>query len=243
MEQKSNEFVEYFKQFNTFSTADITDYYRKKQPDLKKSTINWRVYNLVNKQIITRVSKGLFSLNEVKSFVPKLDKSLINIARKIKKQFPFIDFCVWDTSVINTFAQHLSNRSFVVIEVEKDAAESVFYYLKDNIKNIYYNPSKNIIDNYMFQNSGKHYILKNLLTESPIIKTYNIETASIEKILVDTYCDTNLFEQYQGYEMNTIYKNCFNIYDINIKRLLRYASRRGKSAEIEEIIKPIICNI
>lgn len=242
MTQDTNRFIEYFRQYDTFSTADITAYYEKKEPYLKSSTINWRVHNLVNKQIITRISKGIFSLKEIKLYVPTLPSSLYNVASKISKQFPFINFCVWDTSVINTIAQHLSNRNFFIIEIEKDATESVFYYLKDIIRNVYYNPSKDIINNYMFQYRGKQYIVKNLLTESPVIKTGNIKTASIEKILVDIFCDTNLFKQYQGYEMGSIYENCFNIYDVNVKKLLRYASRRGKATEIEEFIEPIIRN-
>ena len=240
--QNSSDFIEYFKTFDTFTTADITSYFRKKEPDLKKTTINWRVYTLVNDQIISRLSKGIFKITCKKKYIPQLDKSSLQVAKKIEKQFPFIGFCVWDTSVINSFAQHLTNQTFYIVEVEKDAAESVFHFLQEKINNIYYNPTQDIIDNYLFLHPGKPYVVKHLLTESPTIEENGINVSSLEKILVDIYCDKTLFGQYQGNEMKTLYKNCFENYSVNKTKLLRYASRRGKSSEIELFVNQIICN-
>lgn len=240
--QNNSDFIEYFKSFDTFTTADITSYFRKKEPDLKKTTINWRVYTLVNDQIISRLSKGIFRITCKKIYIPQLDKSLLQVAKKIEKQFPFIGFCVWDTSVINFFAQHLTNQTCYIVEVEKDAAESVFHFLQEKINNIYYNPTQDIIDNYMFLHPGKPYVVKHLLTESPTIEENGIKVSSLEKILVDIYCDKTLFGQYQGNEMKTLYKNCFENYSVNKTKLLRYASRRGKASEIESFISQITCN-
>ena len=239
--QNNRDFIEYFKTFDTFTTADITSYFRKKEPELKQTTINWRVYALVNDQIISRVSKGIFRVASEKKYIPQLDNSLLKTAKKIRKQFPFIDFCVWDTSVINSFAQHLSNQTIYIIEVEKDAAESVFHFLQEKSNNIYYNPTQDIIDNYLFLHAGKPYVVKHLLTESPTIEINGIKVSSLEKILVDIYCDKTLFGQYQGNEMKTLYRNCLESYSVNTIKLLRYASRRGKTSEIEPFINQIIC--
>ncbi|MBQ6955945.1 MAG: hypothetical protein IJP80_04955 [Bacteroidales bacterium] len=238
----NSDFIEYFKSFDTFTTADITSYFRKKEPELKQTTINWRVYALVNDQIISRVSKGIFSVTGVKRYIPQLDKSLLQTAKKIGKQFPFIDFCIWDTSVINSLAQHLSNETFFIVEVEKDAVESVFHFLQEKTNKVYYNPTQDIVDNYLFLHTGKPYIVKNLITESPIIEENGIKVSSLEKILVDVYCDKTLFGQYQGNEMKTLYRYCFEYYSVNTTRLLRYASRRGKMSEIELFVNQIICN-
>jgi len=235
-------FIDFFKTFDTFTTADITSYFRKTEPDLKQTTINWRVYALVNDKIISRVSKGVFKVACEKKYKPQLDKSLLQTAKKIVKQFPFVDFCVWDTSVINSIAQHLSNQTFFIVEVEKDAAESVFHFLQETSNNIYYNPTQDIIDNYLFLRTGKPYVVKHLLTESPTIEENGIKVSSLEKMLVDIYCDKTLFGQYQGNEMKTLYKNSFENYSVNKTKLLRYASRRGKASEIESVINQIICN-
>lgn len=238
--RNNSDFIEYFKTFDTFTTADITFYFRKKEPDLNKNTINWRVSVLVNDQIISRLSKGIFRITCKKRYIPKLDKNLLQTAKKIEKQFPFIDFCVWDTSVINSFAQHLTNQTFYIVEVEKDAAESVFHFLQEKLNNIYYNPSQDIFENYLFLHTGKPYVVKKLLTESPTIEENGIKLSSLEKILVDIYCDKTLFGQYQGNEMRTLFKNCFENYSVNKIKLLRYASRRGKASEIELFINQII---
>lgn len=235
-------FIEYFKTFDTFTTADITAFFRKNEPELKQSTINWRVYVLVNDQLIARVSKGIFRVKDEKGYEPVLDKGLMLVARKVKRQFPFIDICVWDTSVINSFAQHITNQTFFVVEVEKDALEPVFHYLQDSHTNIFYKPTQDTIDNYLFRKTSKPYVLKNLVTESPTIEKDGVRTASLEKILVDIYCDKQLFYHYQGNELKTLYRNCFEAFNINRTLLARYASRRGKASEIKDYINQIICN-
>ena len=61
-------------------------------------------------------------------------------------------------------------------------------------------------------------------------------------MLVDLYCDVELFQFYQGKEKNTIFKEAFSKYTINKSKLLRYASRRGKKEEIEKQTNQIIGN-
>ncbi len=51
--------------------------------------------------------------------------------------------------------------------------------------------------------------------------------ASLEKIMVDIFCDQE-FSFLQGAELFTIYKNAFDKYTINRTKLLRYVSRKGK---------------
>ena len=61
-------------------------------------------------------------------------------------------------------------------------------------------------------------------------------------MLVDLYCDVDLFQFYQGKEKGTIFKEAFSKYTINKSKLLRYASRRGKKEEIEKQTNQIIGN-
>ena len=81
-----------------------------------------------------------------------------------------------------------------------------------------------------------------MISEAPlqIIKDY--QTVTLEKMLVDVFCDEELFFIYQGKEMKSIFKEAFGKYSINTNKLLRYASRRGKKEEINKYINQIIGN-
>ena len=240
---KRTKFVNAFSAFESFTTADIAAFFRKEEPEIKQMTINWRVYKMIQDSVIVRTSRGHFRIGNKKSFTPVLDKNLSTVAKQISKQFPFVCFSVWDSAVLNSLAQHLSNKCFYIIEAEKDAVETIFHFLQAKKRAVYLNPTESIVDNYVQSERSKPFIIKNLITEAPTVSVKDIVTSSIEKILVDVYCDTNIFQAYQGNELFLIYTNAFSQYSINQGKLLRYASRRGKTEEIQNIILQINGNI
>ncbi len=126
----------------------------------------------------------------------------------------------------------------MIVEVEKDAAKSVFAFLKEQNMNVFLEPSKEVFDRYITENEDT-IIVKSLITEAPIINTKSGNTISLEKVLVDIFCDDVIFTAYQGNEMKTIYKNAFSKYSLNLGKLFRYANRRGKKEEIKDFISQI----
>ncbi len=116
--------------------------------------------------------------------------------------------------------------------------ESIFLALKDKYNNVFLNPNADILEKYVF-NSNNPIIVKPLISEAPMQKVRNINTTTIEKILVDLFSDENLFQFYQGREKKTIFKEAYAKFTINNSKLLRYASRRGKKEEIEKMISQI----
>lgn len=174
--------------------------------------------------------------------VPELDNKTKGIYNKIKTNFPYIKYCIWDTSVLNKLSLHLSNKSFILVEVEKEASESVFYWLKEQKFKVFYNPNIDILEEYIYSIS-KPIIVKSLISEAPLQNKDKYNTVTIEKILVDLICDKDLFNFYQGIEKTHIFKNAYNKYTINNDRLFRYASRRGIKEEIEYFVNKIIGNI
>ena len=235
----NEEIINYFKPQGLFTTSDIASWFHDTEPDLKASTINWRVYELVKEGVITRVSKGVFKIGDANAYTPILDLKTKKIAKTISKQFPYAEFCIWDSAIINNFSQHLTAQSFYVVPVEKDAAESVFHFLLEKNKNTYYNPTDDIIDNYLYQNDTKPVVIKNMVSEAPTETIDEVEVPSLEMILVDLFCDKRLFKAYQGNELAHIYHNVFSQYSINMTKLVRYAARRGKKPEIEEFIEKL----
>jgi hypothetical protein len=217
-------------------------FYRQFEAEIKQTTLNWRIYDLVEKGILERIGKGEFRIGRNQVFIPDVNTKLKTLHNKIINEFPFIEFCVWNTSVLNEFSLHQSNKSFTLIEVERDSAESVFLALKEHGNKIFFNPSSDILEQYIFEISHP-IIVKFLVSEAPTQRVKNYNMVTLEKILVDLFCEEELFSIYQGKERGTIFKEAFNKYTINNTKLLRYASRRGKRQEFAKYLNQIIGKI
>lgn len=228
-----------FEDLNDFKTIDISDFYRNFEPNLKSTTINWRIYNLVEKGVLERIGKGVFKIGKTWVFVPNIDNKTKAINNKFQSEYPFSAFCVWNTSLLNEFSVHISNNHFTLIEVERESMESVFLSVKEKYNAVFLNPDVKMLEQYVF-NANNPIVVKPLISEAPLQRIKNINTATIEKILVDLFCDEDLFQFYQGRERNTIFKEAYSKYTINSTKLLRYASRRGKKVELEKYINQII---
>lgn len=186
--------------------------------------------------VLERIGRGIFKLGQKKSFKPKFAGQERSIAELIQSKFPYTDYCIWNTSIINQFMVHQPFRFMDMIEVDKEAASSVFNFLKEEGYSSFLKPGKEIMDNYL-QDAESPLIIKPLITEAPVQEIENITTTTIEKLLVDLFADDVIFSAYQGKELSTIYQEAFNAYTINIKKLLRYADRRKKRPKLTDFLE------
>ena len=178
--------------------------------------------------LIRRIGRGKFTLKGARiDFIPEVSDKLRKIQATLKKEFPFLNSCVWNTSIINTFMLHQPGRFYNLIEVEKEAVESVFYFLKDANYAVFLNPNREIFDKYL-PNHKDIYIVKSLVTEAPLLTVKGLNTVALEKMLVDIYCDRVVFSAQQGSEMRTIYENALAQYAVSQTKMIRYAARKGK---------------
>jgi len=226
----------HFKDKNVIEIADIVDFYRVADKEIKSTTIRWRVYSLVQKGILQRVGRGKFRFGKSANYIPEVSSKLKSIYNKITKDFPFSRICVWHTSVLNEFMQHQIGKFYYLVEVEKDASEAVFYFLKERNLFVFLNPNQEILDKYIPENKDI-YIVKNLVSEAPTQQIEKICTVSIEKMLVDIFCDETLFAAQQGAEMRTIFNEILSKYTINQNKMLRYADRRKRKNDFNNYLK------
>ncbi len=231
-------FRSYFSKAATFTIDDIVTFYSPDKPIIRE-TIKWRIYRLSKMGIIHNVGRGVYSLGQETIFIPQITKQRANVYKTIAQNYPYAEMCVWHTSSLNEFMLHQPGKFSLIVEVEKTAAESVFYFIKERYKDVFINPKEDIVRNYI---AGKKetIIVKTLISDAPTQNIYNVKTPTIEKILVDVFCDTAIFSAFQGHEKNIIFSNAFNKYTVNLSTLYRYAERRGKRIEIENYIQQII---
>lgn len=228
----------HFKEQSTFGNSDVVQFYRKFEPKVKDTTINWRVYTLVQTGVLSRVGRGKFTLGEGRNFVPPVSNRLKTLYSKLHKQFPYLQICIWHTSVLNELMLHQPGRFYTLVEVEKDAVENVFYSIKAHKSNIFLNPSAEILSRYA-TGAQEITIVKSLVSEAPMQNVQGVQTTTIEKILVDIFCDETIFAAQQGGEMQFIFREAYNRYTIQESRMLRYADRRRRKESFDKYLNKV----
>lgn len=159
--------------------------------------------------------------------MPEISTKLKSVHSKLKREFPYLEICIWNTSSLNEFMIHQPGRFYILIEVEKDATQSVFFFLKEGKYPVFVEPTEEIFEKYL-SDEKENFIVRSLITEAPLQKVEGLNTVTIEKMLVDVFCDELVFSAQQGAEMRTIFLEALNKYSVNENRMLRYADRRRK---------------
>ncbi|MEQ8339137.1 MAG: hypothetical protein RIA62_17380 [Cyclobacteriaceae bacterium] len=228
----------HFNHRDRFSVSDIKEFYRRFDDSIKRTTIDWRIHELKNKGILQKVGRGQYSFKAGKTYLPFISRSEKNLYNKVKKEFPFLNICVWNSKWLNEFMVHQPGRFYTMVEVEKDTMQSVFYFLQGKMKQVFLDPPASVLEQYVQENEV--IIVSNLVTEAPTQKVENINTATLEKMLVDIYCDDVIFSAQQGEEMNAIFWAAFDKYLVDQTKMFRYASRRRKRDELKLFVEQLL---
>jgi len=146
--------------------------------------------------------------------------------------------CIWNTSSLNEFMVHQPGRFYLLIEVDKEAAHSVFFFLKEHKFSVFIEPTEDLLEKYL-PDERETLIVKSLVSEAPLQTISNINAPTIEKMLVDIFCDDVIFAAQQGSEMRTIFQEALKKYTINESRMMRYADRRRKKERFLEYLSSL----
>jgi hypothetical protein len=240
MPSKTSDFgvKERFKHGVMVSKQDLMRFFKEAEPDLKDSTLRWRIYHLKENGILFPVKKGVYSLNQKEIFNPEISTRIKEIQSTYVYNFsPAIRSVIWSTEWLHEFMVQQPTNNLIVIETEKYWMESLFQLLQDTWRNTYLNPNVDVIRNYVL-GQKEAIIVKPIVTRSPTLgMEYELELPRLEKILVDVFCDKDLFLSYQGSELENIFRGAWKKYALNLSVLLNYSERRQRSGSIRTFLK------
>lgn len=224
----------YFKENKKLPKQKLVGSIKKDFPGWSDNTINMYLSKLKKEGIINAPSRGVYEIDSNISFQPNISNILKRLFNKVKREFPYITFCVWDTMWLHDFMRHQPFKHYVVMEVEKDAAESVFSFLTEINKNVFFNPDEEIFNRYI-HNYDEVLIVKNMVSEAPLLEKEKIVIPALEKLLVDMLIDTDLFSAQQN-EKEFMMRTVTEKYTLNELKMRRYAVRRNREREINELL-------
>lgn len=222
----SNEILQFATDKQSFSRKELFENFS----NLSEKSLTQQLYRLLKTNRLERIKQGVYRL-PISLFA--VSEEIKQLNEMLKSQFPFADFCLWNSNVLMPFMHHVPNLNFIYIDVENDVAESVFNFLKSNrIKSLFFHPSKEEFNRYI--TGTEAIIIRQLISESPLQTVENILVPTLEKVLVDIAGDVE-FDFMQGAEITYFYKNVLEHHKINKRKLLRYASRRGRREKVEQL--------
>lgn len=229
------ELTNHFANKSMFTREDLFNFFRALDPDLKEGTFGWRVYDLKKRNIIEAIKKGVYQLVYKQKFKPEVGKEIQRINDVLAT--PLCEYySIWNTSWLNEFIELQATSSMTILEVDKDSTERVFYALKDKgYENVYLKPDEGVMDKYVSE-LKEAIIIKPMVSRAPTQVVNKVAVPTLEKILVDLYCDEKIFFAFQGSQLKKIYEGAFEKYSVNLSRLLNYAKRRNREEAVKQFL-------
>lgn len=207
-------------------------------PNGSVRSMDTELRQMVAAGMLERTGYGQFRLcPDVKPlYIPVVSPEMKTLYSGIKEKYPYAKFCIWQARAVSSFMQHVPSIDILILETDRSAVEAVYDDVRELVdgRTVLLRPNEK---EYRFYASGMPSLLvKNLISEAPVIRVDGVTTASLEKILVDATIAPK-FEFTRGSELYTIFENADQMYHIGKKTMLRYAARRGKKEEIERLIE------
>lgn len=224
----------YFNGNDRLSKQKLVEKIKKDFPNWADNTINMYLSKLKKKGIVNAPSRGIYQLDSATPFQPNISIDLKRMFNKVQNEFPYITFCIWDTKWMNDFMLHQPFKHYMVLEIEKDATESVFAFLAEIHKNVFFNPDEEIFNRYIHY-QDEVLIVKSMTSEAPLLQKGKIVIPTLEKLLVDMLIDTELFSAQQN-EKEFIMRTVRNKFTLNELKMHRYAARRNRELEVNDLL-------
>ena len=204
------------------TTKEITDALRKRFPELSQSTIAWRLNQLKKEQLLFQVGRGLYTFDYKPEFSSDLSYKSKRLYNRIKTVYNG-EIVMWDTSLLSEISGIDISKYWVFLALNKDALDGLFDEMLAFSKKVYLQPDKETAARYLFPQE-EAIILTALVSETPLVKSGDYLSPSIEGILVNAWFESEQYFQPLGLNINTLFQQAYPKYNINQSKLLRYAN-------------------
>lgn len=235
MSEKTDFVNDLLKFQDTFSRKRLAELITERYPGITESNINWKIHRLVKSGKISRCGRGLYTVNTKNDFVPVLSAAAEKFAAYFTNKFPLLEYCIWDTTILNNFLHHQIFSGSIILETEREYYESVFNMISGDFDNVFINPDRTEFYRYVIRKENPVIIIP-LISQAPVRKVSGIKTLSIEKLLVDLLSDESHMDLFKETELVTIYRKILEKLNVNHSTLIRYASRRNLQHKLNKLL-------
>ena len=218
-----------------FTRKQYYDAYREKYGEKTRDTLDYALRKEVTAGNIVHIGRNQYAYaKEKRLYTYEYSDAARHVAVEILKEYPSVDFQIFELVQLNTFVNHLYAHNTIFVSVENDAVDYVFDSLRDEYPGrIMLKPRAEDYFRYLVENQ---IVVLRLPSESP--KGIDAPWKSrLEKILVDIMVDKLLTRIVSESEYDVIFSQAFDRYLVDTSSMLRYASRKGAGVKFKDRIK------
>ena len=170
-------------------------------------------------------------------YLPDYSELATRIMAQITRKHPHMAFTVFETVLLNEFLSYPVVHNTVFVQAEKAISSFAFRSLQEEgYGNVMLKPAKKDFDLYWAKDM---IVVTDLVSEAPILAS-DPHKITMEKMIVDMYCDKLIKGIFSKSEYSSIVERVFDKYRIDRTRMLRYARRRNKERELQDVLKEIL---
>lgn len=241
VEKKIKDYLkEKLKGKHQFTTIEIRKLMMEINPGIKKTAYAWWINRLHNQGFFTKLGRGVYTFATRKKYNPVLSRKAKQFYNKARTFLPDdVPLLMYESTSIADMLGVEPQKHYIFLHVPREHIEHFFYDILHLGKRVFIRPTKEITKRYILP-FYESVILVPYLTDMPIVeiaKTYS--TLSIEGILVHSMLFGKEYYMTRDIEIEQVYNFAMDNYNVNVPKLLRYAGRREKRAEIRQIIDKV----
>jgi len=201
-------------------------------PGYSSGSYQWKLGEMLKSGEIVKTGYDQYKIPAGKTspvYLPEYSELAATIMNQVSEKYPYIAFTVFETVLLNEFLNHLVAQNTIFVQAEKEISSFVFRSLQEEgYENVMLKPAKKDFDLYWTKNA---IVVTDLVSEAPM-QTSDPHKITMEKMLVDIYCDKLIKGTFSRAEYPSIVEQAFDKYMVDRTRMLRYARRRNKETEI-----------
>lgn len=221
-----------------FTTKEISDALQEHFSSLSPSTIAWRINQLKQDQLLFQTGRGLYTFDFKPHFESELSLKSKRLYNKVKSIYSG-EFAIWDTTQLSEIGNVKIDKHWVFLAARKEDLDLLFNQMLMFSKKVFLQPDKETTLRYLIPQE-EAVILTTLISETPLDKSTEYLTPSLEAILFNAWYEHDQYLKPIGLNIHNVYKQAFANYKVNKNKLLRYAARRDKRKEINKLLKSIV---
>ncbi|MFH1504493.1 MAG: DUF6577 family protein [Candidatus Omnitrophota bacterium] len=206
---------EYIRNHRYFSLAQIV-----KDTRLGRQTLLNYLQSFKDEKIVFSAGRGLYT-SVSKEFICPKNNRVIKIRQLIKKEFPDLDFLIWNTLYFQPYYHHQQTHHITFVEVEYDGVHPV----TDRISQFYryvFVETKSKDSPAGFDITKNPIIARSLINRSP----RNGHKPDLEKMMVDLYVIKDKYRIMPEADYWELWGFIYDLYRINFAAVFDYAVRR-----------------
>lgn len=220
-----------------FTTRELIELLTRFNPEATRNTHSWRINQLKTSGHIHQIGRGLYSFISKPEYTPTLSLKAKRLFNRVQELVPEHEIVVWETNMIAEIINQSIEKQFIFFHTKRDKIDFLHAKMLDFSKPVFPNPNKEVIETYLLT-LNEAIVLLPLSSQTPLMMLNDFKTKTIEGLLVSA-CLVETILTPMGIDLIQLFTAAFSKYNVNESKLLRYAGRRDRRTEINEILKTI----